>query len=143
VLSDRVHQQTRQRLRDVTVGGRELEVVLVKRQFACVEPLCPRRTFAQVTDQVPLRARVTRRLRELVLEAVVDRGRAVSAAAAEHALTDPSKAGHRWRRYEPWMTGAATATPPTTRPVSAWPVPPARQGEHPASALHHIQLGRA
>jgi transposase len=86
VLSDRVHQRTRQRLRDVPVGGRELEVVLVKHRFACMEPACARRTFAQVSEQVPLRARVTTRLRELVLEAVVDGGRAVSAVAAEHAL---------------------------------------------------------
>jgi Helix-turn-helix domain of transposase family ISL3 len=44
------------------------------------------RTFAQVTQQVPGRARVTTRLRGLVLEAVVVGGRAVSAVAAEHAL---------------------------------------------------------
>jgi transposase len=85
VLSGRVHQRTRQRLRDVPVAGR-VEVVLVKRRFACLEPRCPRRTFVQVTEQVPLRARVTTRLRGLVLDAVVDAGRAVSAVAAEHDL---------------------------------------------------------
>lgn len=60
-LSDRVHQRTWPRLRDVAVGGRpgELEVVLVKRRFACVESVYPRRTFVQVSVQVPLRARVT------------------------------------------------------------------------------------
>lgn len=60
-LSDRVHQRTWPRLRDVAVGGRpgELEVVLVKRRFACVESACPRRPFVQVSVQVPLRARVT------------------------------------------------------------------------------------
>src|SRR5438105_2040131 len=69
VLSTRVHQRTRQRLRDVPVAGR-VEVVLVKRRFACLEPACPRRTFVQVTEQVPLRARVTTRLREILLRAV-------------------------------------------------------------------------
>jgi hypothetical protein len=36
VLSGRVHQRTRQRLRDVPVAG-PVEVVLVKRRFACRE----------------------------------------------------------------------------------------------------------
>jgi transposase len=88
VLSDRVHQRTRQRLRDVPVAGSAagMEVVLLKRRFACVEAVCPRRTFVQVTEQVPLRARVTTRLRQLVLDAVVTGGRAVSSVAAEHQL---------------------------------------------------------
>lgn len=42
VLSGRVHQWTRQRLRDVPVAG-QVSVVLLKRRFACAEPLCPRR----------------------------------------------------------------------------------------------------
>jgi transposase len=85
VVSGRVHQRTRQRLRDVPVAGR-VEVVLVKRRFACLEPVCPRRTFVEVTDQVPPRARVTTRLRQLVLDQVVTEGRAISRVAAEHAL---------------------------------------------------------
>lgn len=72
-LSERVHQRMRQRLTDVPVAGRA-EVVLVKRRFACMEQAC-RRTFVEVTDQVPLRARVTTRLRVLVLDAVVWAGR--------------------------------------------------------------------
>jgi transposase len=89
VVSDRVHQRTRQRLRDVPVPGQRaspVEVVVVKRRFVCVDARCARRTFVQVTDQVPLRARVSTRLRELVLDAVVFGGRAVSAVAAEHGL---------------------------------------------------------
>jgi transposase len=58
VLSDRVHQRMRQRLRDVPVAGR-VEVVLVKRRFACGEPACSRRTFVEVSEQVPVRARIT------------------------------------------------------------------------------------
>lgn len=148
VLSDRVHQRTRQRLRDVPVpghGASPVEVVVVKRRLVCLEPACARRTFVQATQQVPLRARVTARLRELVLDAVVDGGRAVSAVAAEHdlgwwtvmsqvafaalLLADPDTVavrrlgidehryrsvryyrepdgagGHRWRRFEPWMS---------------------------------------
>jgi transposase len=85
VVSDRVHQRTRQWLRDVPVAGR-VEVVLLKRRFACLEAVCPQRTFVQVTDQVLLRARVTTRLGQLVLDAVVTAGRAVSSVAAEHQL---------------------------------------------------------
>jgi len=57
VLSGRVHQRTGQRVRDVPVAGPavSLEVVLLRRRFACLETACPRRTFAQVTDQIPLR----------------------------------------------------------------------------------------
>ncbi|MFN8075283.1 MAG: transposase family protein [Kineosporiaceae bacterium] len=39
VLSGRVHQRTRQRLRDVPVAG-HVRVVLIRRRFACVEQRC-------------------------------------------------------------------------------------------------------
>jgi transposase len=86
VLSQRVHQRTRQRLRDVPVAGR-VEVVLVKRRFACAERGCPRRTFVEVSDEVPLRARTTARLRAVVLDAVVRAGRVVSEVAQGHGLS--------------------------------------------------------
>jgi transposase len=86
VLSRRIHQRTRQRLRDVSVAGR-VEVVLLKRRFTCVEVACRRRTFVEVSDQVPARARVTTRLRALVLEAVVGAGRAVGEVAAAHGVS--------------------------------------------------------
>jgi transposase len=86
VLSARVHQRVRQRLADVPVAGR-VEVVLVKRRFVCAETLCPRRTFVEVSEQVPPRARVTTRLRAAVLEAVVAAGRVVAEVAAGHGLS--------------------------------------------------------
>lgn len=86
VLSGRVHQRVRQRLVDVLVAGR-VEVVLVRRRFACAELRCPRRTFVEVSDQVPLRARVTTRLRVTVCEAVVAAGRVVAEVAAGHGLS--------------------------------------------------------
>lgn len=98
VLSARVHQRVEQRLTDVPVAGR-LEVVLVKRRFACVEPLCTKRTFVETSEQVPSRARVTTRLRELVLRAVTGAGRAVSEVAAAHGLS--------WRTVQRCVTGAA------------------------------------
>jgi transposase len=86
VLSARVHQRVQQRLADVPVAGR-VEVLLVKRRFVCGEVLCARRTFVEVSDQVPLRARVTTRLRAAVLEAVVLAGRVVAEVATGHGLS--------------------------------------------------------
>ena len=86
VVSMRVHQRVRQRLVDVPIAGR-VEVVLVKRRFACAEQLCDRRTFVEVSDQVPFRARVTTRLRRLMLEAVVSAGRGVAEVAAFHGVS--------------------------------------------------------
>jgi transposase len=64
-----------------------MEVVLVKRRFACTEAACPRRSFVEVSDQVPLRARLTTRPRAVVLEAVVTAGRVVAEVAAAHDLS--------------------------------------------------------
>jgi transposase len=86
VLSTRVHQRVRQRLADVPVAGR-VEVVLVRRRFACAEQLCAKRTFVEVTDEVPLRARVTARLRAVVLDAVVSAGGVVAEVAGAHGLS--------------------------------------------------------
>jgi transposase len=109
VISDRVHQRMRQRLRDVPVAGR-VEVVLVKRRFACGEPACSRRTFVEVSEQVPLRARITTRLRQLVLHQVVAEGRAISRVAAEHGLG--------WWTVQGLVTAAALLlTDPDTVPV--------------------------
>ena len=86
VLSARVHQRRRQRLADVPVAG-AVEVMLIRRRFACAESLCGRRTFVEVTDEVPLRARVRSRLRAVVLEAVVSAGRVVAEVAGAHGLS--------------------------------------------------------
>lgn len=89
VLSGRVHQRVRQRLRDLPIAGPAggLEVVLLKRRFACAEVLCRRRTFAEVSDEVPARARLTTRLRTAMLEAVIGAGRVVAEVAAAHGVT--------------------------------------------------------
>jgi transposase len=86
VPSARVHQRVRQRLADVPVAG-PVEVILVKRRFTCAEQLCSRQTFVEVSGQVPLRARVTTRLRAVVLDAVVTAGRVVAEVADAHGLS--------------------------------------------------------
>lgn len=85
VLTGRVHQRQAQRLRDVPIAGR-VQVTLVKRRFACMEAACSRRTFVETSEEVPLRARVTTRLRQAALEAVTGAGRAVSEVAAAYGV---------------------------------------------------------
>lgn len=86
VFSGRVHQRVRQSVKDIPVGGDLLELVVVKPRFLCAEGACPRRTFTQTTDQLPARARCTTRLREAVVAAVLDSGRATAEAANAHGL---------------------------------------------------------
>jgi transposase len=61
--------------------------------------LCSKRTFVEVTEQVPARARVTTRLRQLVLHAVAGADRAVSEVATAHGLS--------WRTVQRCVTAAA------------------------------------
>ena len=85
VFTDRVHQRTSQRVRDVPVAG-TVAVWWRKRRFACSEWRCPRRTFAEHTVQVPPRARTTGRLVHAVLAAVTEAGRTVSEVAASYGV---------------------------------------------------------
>ncbi len=86
VLSARVHQVRRSLLLDIPVAGR-VEVVTIRRRFVCAERRCVKRTFAEATDQVPLRAKATTRLRAAVLDAVICSGRAVEEVAAAHGVS--------------------------------------------------------
>jgi len=86
VVSTRRHAWTRQRVKDLPAGGTGLEaiveVIVRKPRWVCAEQACDRRTFVQVTDQLPFRARCVTRLRAAVLDAVVASGRAVDEVAA-------------------------------------------------------------
>lgn len=86
VLSSRVHQRVRQSVKDIPAGGSLVEVVVVKPRFVCAETACERRTFTQSTEQLPARARCTTRLKEAVVAAVLDSGRATAEVAAAHGL---------------------------------------------------------
>ncbi len=46
-----------QRVKNIPAGGDLLEVVVKKPRWRCAEPACGRRTFVQVTYQLPFRAR--------------------------------------------------------------------------------------
>src|SRR5215213_4224221 len=86
VLAMRVHSRRRQRLRDLPVAG-PTEVVWVKRRWFCDQARCGRRTFSEVTDQVPAFARSTARLCQSLVAAVVVSGRAASEVARAHRVS--------------------------------------------------------
>jgi len=86
VISTRIHAWASQRVKDIPAGGDLLEVVVKKPRWLCTEPACARRTFVQVTDQLPFRARCLTRLRAAVLEAVIASGRAVDEVATTFAV---------------------------------------------------------
>ena len=86
VLSTRVHQRVRHRVKDIITGGARAELVVIKPRFVCAETACPRQTFTQVTEQLPARARCTTRLRESVVAAVLDSGRATAEVADAHGV---------------------------------------------------------
>jgi transposase len=84
VISARVHAWIVQRVRDIPHAG-QLEVMVRKPRLVCAEPECPRGTFTPATEQLPVRARCTTRLRTALLSAVIDSGRAVAEVAADRS----------------------------------------------------------
>jgi transposase len=89
VLSSRVHQRTRQRLADVGFDG-HVEVVWIKKRWACVEQSCVRRAFTEHTGQVPPRARLTTRLKDAIIDAVAGEVRAVDRVAGQLRVSWPT-----------------------------------------------------
>ena len=85
VISARVHAWIVQRVRDIPHAG-QLEVVVRKPRLVCAESACPRGTFTPATEQLPVRASCTTRLRTALLSAVIDSGRAVAEVAAGHGV---------------------------------------------------------
>ena len=86
VASSRVHAWTRQLVKDIDAGAAPVEVVIRKPRWVCAERACSNRTFTQVTEQLPARARCVTRLRDALLDAVLNAGRAVDEIAAAHGV---------------------------------------------------------
>src|SRR3954462_11727563 len=86
VLAGRVHSRRRQRLGDLPGAG-PTEGGWVKRRWVCDQARCRRRTFSEVTDQVPAFARSTARLCQSLVAAVVVSGRAASEVARAHRVS--------------------------------------------------------
>ncbi|WP_258190871.1 ISL3 family transposase [Arthrobacter sp. PAMC25284] len=86
VIGTRRHSRRLQRVRDIPVAG-PVEVIWSKRRFFCDESECPRKTFFEATPKVPRLARSTRRLRDMLVSAVIDSSRAATEAAAAHGVS--------------------------------------------------------
>jgi transposase len=110
VVSSRIHAWVMQRVRDIGHAGR-VEVVVRKPRLVCAEPACARRTFIAATDQLPLRARCTTRLRTALLAAAIDSGRAVAEVAADFRVA--------WWTVQATVNAAAVLLPNHRRAVRA------------------------
>ncbi|MBN6769096.1 MULTISPECIES: ISL3 family transposase [Micrococcus] len=103
VVAEKVHSRRLQRLRDIPVAG-ATEVWWVKRRWFCAEEICGRGTFAEATDQVPRFARSTQRLKDTVVAAVIDSGRAAAEVARAHGVS--------WWLVQTALTAAAAIVLP-------------------------------
>nr|WP_281356147.1 transposase [Arthrobacter mobilis] len=106
VIGARRHSRRRQRIRDILVAG-PVEVLWSKYRYFCDEALCARKTFVESTPQVPRRARSTRRLRDALVSAVINSGRAAAEAAAAHGVS--------WWLVQDALNQAATQLPDVDR----------------------------
>lgn len=88
VVSTTVRQRRTTRPRDLPYGEEQLTVRWHKRQFACAEPLCPRKAFTESVAEIPPRARVTGRLCRAAARRVAC-GASVAAACREYRLAWP------------------------------------------------------
>lgn len=86
VMSGVIKERPTSRVKDLPYGPVPLRVYVRKRRFACVEPLCERKSFTETTDELPARARVTTRLKVKLGAAVTASNRAISDVAAEHGV---------------------------------------------------------
>jgi transposase len=105
VVSTRVKDRPLSRVKDLPHGPTELQLVVRKRRFYCAESDCPRKSFTEVSGELPPRARLTGRLRSKVAAAVTRTNRAMSDVAAEHHLS-------WWTVHRILVAAAAAALPP-------------------------------
>jgi transposase len=110
VISSRVTGRPVSRVKDLPHGPTGLVVWVRKRRFVCAEAGCPKRSFTQVSGQLPARSRLTVRLRVKVASAVARTNRAVSDVAAEHGLS--------WWTVHRVLVAAAAAALPAPAPTA-------------------------
>src|SRR5665647_1546883 len=87
VMCSRSKERPICRLKDLPPGSVPLRLWVCKRRFVCTEQLCSRGSFAEVTDQVPARSRLTTRLRAKVSAAVTATSLIARFVAVTAALT--------------------------------------------------------
>jgi transposase len=84
--STRVKDRQLVRIRDLPVGDQQVALWWRKRRLLCLTAECARRSFTQVTAEIPPRSRLTARLRQRLAEAVARSNRAVSEVATEYGV---------------------------------------------------------
>ncbi len=90
VFSSAVKDRPSRQVQDLPCGGRRLQVWLRQRRLLCRQAACQRHSFIMCSDQVPLRARTTTRLRGKVADAIARSNRSVSDVAAEYGVSWPT-----------------------------------------------------
>ncbi|WP_026551153.1 transposase family protein [Arthrobacter sp. H20] len=86
VISRRRHSRRLQRIRDVLLAG-PVDVMWVRYRFFCDESECSRQTFSEATPQVPAFSHSTARLRQSLVDAVVDSDRAAAETAVAFGVS--------------------------------------------------------
>ncbi|GAB3153505.1 hypothetical protein GCM10027290_46390 [Micromonospora sonneratiae] len=109
----RVKQWATTRLRDLPVGGRPVRLRWRKRRWYCPTAACPRMSFTEQVAQVPARARLTRRLREMAARSRLE----MCVVGDEGSAIDPERAS-MIRSVRMWSAIARPASPRST------PAPP-------------------
>jgi transposase len=90
VVTSRVKDRPLRRIKDLPAAGQQAQLWWRKRRLACLEALCPRRSFTQESVAILPRARVTERLRARVATAIAAGNRAVSEVAGEYGVSWPT-----------------------------------------------------
>jgi len=85
-VSGRVKDRPLTRIKDVPGAAGPVILWWRKRRLMCIQQRCPRRSFMQVTVEVPPRSRLTDRLRHALARAIAGSNRAVSDVAAQHQV---------------------------------------------------------
>ena len=83
-LSEKVHSYYARKFRDLPVMGKKTEIVLRNRKMYCVNPSCPRATFAERFEGLPRHGRKTKRLMDKIIDVAIH----TSSVAAAEILSD-------------------------------------------------------
>jgi len=86
VLSSAVKERPTMRVKDLPHGVVPLRLWVRKRRFWCAEELCSRRSFTEISHELPARSRLTRRLRSKISAAVTTTNRAMSEVAGDYGV---------------------------------------------------------
>lgn len=84
-----------------------------KRRWCCPSTACPGQSFTKKVAQVPVRSRLTRRLRQAAGAAVADGGRTVAQSALDHGVSWPVVAAVAFTAYATTVLSARGPRPPT------------------------------